>query len=145
MKEIFRNKTLNLKGKYIMYKSDPIIEAIFDEKEIEKWDSRELGADEKYAKRAVLEKSYMEAIDGGKEDKPNSRMQLISIRLPETLIQDLKNIGKKEELGYQTLIREIMKRFVAAEQRKELNQTIAENEKLRKEMKKMEELLEKQA
>lgn len=128
-----------------MYKSDPIIEAIFDEKEIEKWESRELGADEKYVKRAVLDKEYLDSINGSTEDKPSSRMQLISIRLPETLIQDLKGIGKKEGLGYQTLIREVMKRFVAAENRKELNQAISENEKLKEQMKEMEDLLAKQA
>jgi uncharacterized protein (DUF4415 family) len=128
-----------------MYKSDPIIEAIFDEKEIEKWESRELGADEEYVKRAVLEKQYLDAINGSDEDKPSGKMQLISIRLPEPLIQDLKEIGKKEGLGYQTLIREVMKRFVAAENRKELNQAISENESLKKQMKEMEELLRKQA
>lgn len=128
-----------------MYKSDPIIEAIFDEKEIEKWDNREYGADEDYVERAVLDKKYLELINNDEGEKSTSKMQLISIRLPEPLIQDLKNIGKKEGLGYQTLIREIMKRFVAAENRKELNQAIAENERLREKMKEMEDLIVKQA
>ena len=128
-----------------MYKSDPIIEAIFDEKEIEKWDSQEYGADEEYVERAVLDKQYLDLINGSDKERPSGKMQLISIRLPEPLIQDLKEIGKKEGLGYQTLIREVMKRFVAAENRKELNQAIAENERLREKMKQMEDLLEKQA
>ena len=128
-----------------MYKSDPIIEAILDEKEIEKWDSREYGADEEYVERAVLDKQYVELINGNDEEKLSSKMQLISIRLPEPLIQDLKEIGKKEGLGYQTLIREVMKRFVAAENRKELNQAISENERLKEKMRQMEDMLQKQA
>ncbi len=128
-----------------MYKSDPIIEAIFDENEIEKWESREYGADEEYVERVVLDREYLDVIDGKDTEKLNRKMQLISIRLPEQLIQDLKQIGKKEGLGYQTLIREVMKRFVAAENRKELNQAIAENERLKEQMKKMEGLLQKQA
>lgn len=128
-----------------MYKSDPIIEAIFDENEIEKWESREYGADEEYVERVVLNREYLDVIDGKDTEKLNGKMQLISIRLPEQLIQDLKQIGKKEGLGYQTLIREVMKRFVAAENRKELNQAIAENERLKEQMKKMEGLLQKQA
>ena len=128
-----------------MYTSDPIIEAIFDENEIEKWESREYGADEEYVERVVLDREYLDVIDGKDTEKLNGKMQLISIRLPEQLIQDLKQIGKKEGLGYQTLIREVMKRFVAAENRKELNQAIAENERLKEQMKKMEGLLQKQA
>lgn len=128
-----------------MYKSDPMIEAIFDENEIEKWESREYGADEEYVERVVLNREYLDVIDGKDTEKLNGKMQLISIRLPEQLIQDLKQIGKKEGLGYQTLIREVMKRFVAAENRKELNQAIAENERLKEQMKKMEGLLQKQA
>lgn len=128
-----------------MYKSDPIIEAIFDETEIEKWESREYGADEEYVERVVLNREYLDVIDGKDTEKLNGKMQLISIRLPEQLIQDLKQIGKKEGLGYQTLIREVMKRFVAAENRKELNQAIAENERLKEQMKQMEGLLQKQA
>ena len=65
-----------------MYKSDPIIEAIFDEKEIEKWDSREYGADEEYVERAVLDKQYLDLINGSDGEKPSGKMQLISIRLP---------------------------------------------------------------
>ena len=81
-----------------MYKSDPIIEAIFDEKEIEKWDSQEYGADEEYVERAVLDKQYLDLINGSDKERPSGKMQLISIRLPEPLIQDLKEIGKKEIL-----------------------------------------------
>ena len=56
-------------------------------------------------------------------------MQLISIRLPQTLIADLKNIGKAEDLGYQTLAREVLKRFVDAENRKKYNEAIYEKER----------------
>jgi hypothetical protein len=44
-------------------------------------------------------------------------MQLISIRLPKRLIDDLKLIANKEGLGYQPLMRRVLVRFVSAELR----------------------------
>lgn len=53
-----------------------------------------------------------------KEDiEQNSNLQLISIRLPKDLIDDLKLIAKDQSMGYQALTREVLKRFVAAEKR----------------------------
>ena len=44
------------------------------------------------------------------------KTQLVSIRMSESLIEDLKCIrGKKENLGYQTLAKNVLKRFVDAE------------------------------
>ena len=48
-------------------------------------------------------------------------MQLVSIRLPVELIEDLKTIGKLEGMGYQSLAREVLNRFVEAENRKRIN------------------------
>lgn len=42
-------------------------------------------------------------------------MQPISIRLPRSLIRDLKLIADKEGLGYQPLMRRVLVRFVEAE------------------------------
>ncbi|HQW80882.1 MAG: hypothetical protein IPF83_14090 [Rhodanobacteraceae bacterium] len=43
-------------------------------------------------------------------------MQLISIRFPRSLIDDLKFIAQRESLGgYQPLIRRVMMRFAASE------------------------------
>lgn len=44
-------------------------------------------------------------------------MQLISIRLPQRLIDDLKLIANKEGLGYQPLMRRVLVRFASAELR----------------------------
>ncbi|CAM3680739.1 hypothetical protein [Polynucleobacter antarcticus] len=68
-------------------------------------------------------------------------MQMISIRLNKDLIESLKLLGIKHELGYQTLIREVLNRFVDGEYKmiaqdaleKQKNQKIrAENKKLAK-------------
>ena len=50
------------------------------------------------------------------------RHSLFPIRMSESLIEDLKCIGKKKNLGYQTLAKNVLKRFVDAELRKELNE-----------------------
>ncbi|MBA8888912.1 putative DNA binding CopG/RHH family protein [Dokdonella fugitiva] len=42
-------------------------------------------------------------------------LKLISIRLPESLIQDLKFIANREGLGYQPLIRRVLQRFTTME------------------------------
>mgnify|MGYP003450604730 CR=1 FL=1 len=44
-------------------------------------------------------------------------LQLISIRLQKTLIDDLKLIAKMHGLGYQPLVRQILTRFADAEKR----------------------------
>lgn len=44
-------------------------------------------------------------------------MQMISIRLPKRLLDDLKLIAKKEGLGYQPLMRRVLTRFASAELR----------------------------
>ena len=44
-------------------------------------------------------------------------LHLISIRLPKSLINNLKFIAKREGLGYQPLIRRLLVRFVNAEMR----------------------------
>jgi hypothetical protein len=43
-------------------------------------------------------------------------LKLISIRLPESLIDDVKNIATiNGGMGYQTLMRQVLKRFAASE------------------------------
>ena len=58
-----------------------------------------------------MHKDLIEAIAGRNGEKT----QLVSIRMSESLIEDLKCIGKKENLGYQTLAKNVLKRFVDAE------------------------------
>ena len=64
-------------------------------------------------------------------------MQLVSIRLPIELIDDLKAIGKVEGMGYQSLTREVLTRFVEAENRKRINDLISEKRKLERELQEM--------
>lgn len=105
----------------------------------EKWENRELGADEEFASLAseADDDELMSLLNEPEDENIDSKMQLISIRLPQTLIADLKSIGKAEDLGYQTLAREVLKRFVDAENRKKYNETIAANKRLVEELKAM--------
>lgn len=103
----------------------------------DKWENRELGAEEEYVKRSSMPEALKKLLNGKTEENPNGKMQLISIRLPESLIEDLKRIGQVESLGYQTLARTILHRFVEAENRKELNKVLARNIKLEREIEAM--------
>lgn len=72
-----------------------------------KWESGELGMSEEHAvpSKPEHERSVDKALG----------MQLISIRLPVSLIKDLKTIAGREGLGYQPLARRVLQRFTAAE------------------------------
>lgn len=73
----------------------------------EAWEAGVLGREEQFVKRTALnEEAEIEAALG---------MQLISIRFPKRLIEDLKFIAKANDVGYQPLVRDVMERFVAAE------------------------------
>lgn len=71
------------------------------------WESGQLGTSIEHARpapdghSAVLDESLA--------------MQLISIRLPKELIEDLKYLASKEGLGYQPLIRRVLVRFASHE------------------------------
>jgi hypothetical protein len=55
-------------------------------------------------------------------------LQLISIRLPKTLIDDLKFIAEQENLKYQPLIRRVLCRFTEAEMKIIARKLAAEKE-----------------
>lgn len=97
--------------------------------EIKKWESGELGNDEEFAQVVTIKEIQNIINDSAKE-----KLRLISIRLPVSLIEDLKEIAGGENLGYQTLIKIVLQRFVDAEFRKKYNQLIDENSKLNKEI-----------
>lgn len=105
-------------------------EAIFADAEF--WDNEELSIKEAFEK-PVKSSNIRKAIDKDKKEKT----QLISIRLPVSLIENLKTIGEMEKIGYQTLSRNILQRFVDAENRKQINKLISENRKLEKEIEEM--------
>ncbi|MFV8070029.1 hypothetical protein ACNQ01_26295, partial [Enterobacter cloacae complex sp.6730869] len=71
----------------------------------------------------------------------SSNMQMISIRLPKDLIADLKEIGSAQKLGYQALMREVLKRFVDAEKKIMYRELMQANEELEKKLHEAELLL----
>jgi predicted DNA binding CopG/RHH family protein len=109
---------------------------IFDD--VEKWESGELGSDESHVQSVGMPQKLKRLLNKSQE----KRMQLVSIRLPVELIDDLKNIGKLEGIGYQSLAREVLNRFVEAENRKRINSLILEKRKLEKELEDMKHELE---
>lgn len=73
----------------------------------DRWDSGELGRDEAHAMVVESDDRIDESLG----------LKMISIRLPRGLIEDFKFIGEVHGLKYQTLMRQIMTRFVEAEKR----------------------------
>jgi predicted DNA binding CopG/RHH family protein len=87
---------------------------------VEAWEEGKLGRDKKSVEKAdaEVEKALDEALG----------MQMISIRLPKKMIDDLKTIAKHHGLGYQPLIRHLLRKFVVAEFKNMLNEAKAEAE-----------------
>lgn len=107
-------------------------ESIFDD--VSQWESRKLGADESFVKSKGMSTKLKNLLN----NRTSQKMQMISIRLPSTLIDDLKNIGEVEGIGYQALSREILQRFVDAEHRKKFNDVIAQKRELQRQVELME-------
>lgn len=84
--------------KYQNIPEDKIYEIICNDEE--KWDNQELGNTEENTKLANVS---MEDIQKRIQSKS------ISIRLPLGVLDDLKEIAKEYEIGYQALIKEILK------------------------------------
>jgi predicted DNA binding CopG/RHH family protein len=84
----------------------------------EAWDDRSLGADAAFVKKADND---IEAIID-----ESAGLQLISIRLNKSLIEDFKAIAALNNgIGYQTLMRQVLKRFVDCEKKRLLNEMVA--------------------
>lgn len=79
----------------------------------DKWDDRELGSSMEHAE--LVPDSFSAEVD------EQLSLQAISIRLPKSLIKDLKEIASRYEIGYQPMVRDLLNRFALAEQRKYLN------------------------
>jgi len=83
------------------------------ESSIEAWEDRKLGNDESHVATVKLDEEMIsEAL----------ALQMISIRLQKTLIEDLKMIGKINGIGYQPLIRQVLKRFADSEKKQILRE-----------------------
>lgn len=87
------------------------------------WDNRELGASKEHAVKSDQDAIFV-------DDKLG--LQMISIRLQKGLIEDLKNIAEIEGLGYQPLMKRVLKRFVEAEKKQILKEHIAEKRRTQK-------------
>ena len=68
-------------------------DSVFDD--VDQWNSRELGAEESFVKKSGMPKKLKAKLN----ERSNQKMQLISIRLPSSLIENLKEIGNQEGLG----------------------------------------------
>ena len=99
------------------------------------WESRELGSDPQFARSTSVPASFHELLN------KSNNMQMISIRLPKDLIDDLKNISKAQKLGYQALMREVLKRFVDAEKKVMYRELMKANEELENKLHEAEQLL----
>lgn len=82
----------------------------------EAWDEGTLGRDERFVR--VSENVDDAALNAAAGLHP------ISIRLQKTLIEDLKRIAQINGIGYQPLIRQVLKRFVDAEKRRILHEKL---------------------
>jgi len=83
----------------------------------EAWETGELGEDEKYAKKVKVDENTLdEALE----------LQMISIRLQKSLIDDLKNFATLEGLGYQPLMKRVLQRYVDGEKKRIANDCIAD-------------------
>lgn len=85
----------------------------------EAWENRSLGNDE----------NFVEVVGDAQVDVINeaSGTQLISIRMQKSLIDDFKMIASLNgSIGYQTLMKQIMQRFVCSEKKRIFNELVSE-------------------
>ena len=83
----------------------------YDESLDEMWDNGALGRSEEQVAIAELEINIEDLFDKA------AAMTMISIRLQDDLISDLKEIAASHGLGYQPMIRQLLSRFVKAERK----------------------------
>jgi hypothetical protein len=72
-----------------------------------RWETGELGSSLEHA--VPVSRAHDAAVDDALS------MQMISIRLPKSLIEDLKYFAEREGLGYQPLIRKVLLRYASHE------------------------------
>lgn len=84
----------------------------------EAWEEGQLGNDKDHAK--VATENIEAKIDESLE------LQLISIRLQKSLIEDFKFIATLNGIGYQPLMRQVLHRFVDCEKKRILREKASE-------------------
>lgn len=87
---------------------------------IEAWEDGTLGCDADFAKKSQLDPGLVAKSLG---------LKSISIRMQPDLLDELKMIADINSIGYQPLIKQILRRFVDAEKKKMLREAHAEMEK----------------
>ena len=85
------------------------------------WDTGKLGRDEEFAK-------VSKAITQSKVDKAIG-LKPISIRLQESMVEDLKVIAQINGIGYQPLMRQILNRFIDCEKKKIIRDFLSDQQK----------------
>ncbi len=79
---------------------------------VEAWEDGALGADEKFAEVSDLKIEDVVKAAG---------LKSISLRMQPELLEQLKKIADLHEIGYQPLIKQVLRRFVDAELKRILN------------------------
>ena len=85
----------------------------------ESWEDGQLGREEEYVSKVELDESMV---------NDALALQMISIRLQKALIDDLKMIGKINGIGYQPLIRQVLKRFAESEKKQILKDVASKSD-----------------
>lgn len=96
---------------------------------VDLWESGKLGSSEETAKKSNFSVSDLQK---------SIQLQAISLRMQKDVLEDLKFIAKHHGIGYQPLIKQILKRFVDSEMKYILkdedgflqNENIAEKQRL---------------
>ncbi len=83
----------------------------------EAWENGELGNDLEHAK--VASAAQHQAVEDA------LAMQMISIRLPKSVIEDFKNLAALEGIGYQPMMREALIRFAECESKRVVRELAA--------------------
>ncbi|MDN5841985.1 MAG: hypothetical protein L0H54_00860 [Alcaligenaceae bacterium] len=87
------------------------------------WENGELGNSEEHA--ALASPDVQLAVEN------TLAMQMISIRLPQSVIDDFKAIASIERIGYQTLMRVALMRFAEGESRRIMREVAANRKRAR--------------
>jgi len=86
----------------------------------EAWETGLLGQDEEFAEAVKIDD---QTIDDGLE------LQMISVRMQKNLLDELKMIAGLYGIGYQPLMKQILRRFVDCEKKQILRQVAYEQRK----------------
>ena len=76
----------------------------------EAWEEGQLGNDEEFVRVSQGDQSDLQLDE-------SLQMQMISIRLPKSLIEDFKNLASIHKVGYQPLMRDILNRWADSEKK----------------------------